>query len=384
MAPRTHLRRTVKLRHIDRAVAEWLDQSKQRSDISEVIAEGTRRSHEIHGSLLLLNPGAHAEYQDAIESATNQTLKPLYTLIARHSNITHVAMLQHISPVTDTDDLQGGGENSKRSTKSLKLLYGDFGPSACKHPPDIYDFRGTYWVVLTLPTFHMIWAPRWTFCHPARLKERTKILQSSLELDEANLHSSEQGAISAVDLNGTLGSSAFSFLGTGVSRVLLWERDPWKVESIARGAAKNHFTIRRNLEPVFGDIRLWVFTEDNTMAPKFLQQAKDHFPPIRYVTCSIQSNMRRTLEVATQVLDVYSGGWIFVLSDHETCDGIEQLAEQTKQQIKIYTEKRRTDDERTSWACNLLRINPSRGFTGLSSVVFTISVLPWTPSTSLH
>uniref|UniRef100_A0A8H7NDZ7 tRNA(Phe) (4-demethylwyosine(37)-C(7)) aminocarboxypropyltransferase n=1 Tax=Bionectria ochroleuca TaxID=29856 RepID=A0A8H7NDZ7_BIOOC len=148
-----------------------------------------------------------------------------------------------------------GEENVLRSPSGLRMLHGDFGPSAPVGPgggPAEEDFERALWVSTKQNGIYQTWAPRWTMFSRGNAGHD----------------------VWAADLYGGIGYFVFSYASLGM-RVLCWEINPWSVEGLRRGALANRWTIRvvqgdelqlPAEDLIRGGEQIVVFLEDNQKA----------------------------------------------------------------------------------------------------------------------
>lgn len=252
-------------------------------------------------------------------------MQSLYELIASRLSVTHIAKLGPI-PVEDSKmGLSHTVLNMLRSPTQFQPLYGSFGDYV-PHPTNPTALPETLWVTVKQNGIHQCWAPLYTMFSQGNITEKTRLLSRLLE---------DQGVIvpagsAAVDLYAGIGYFSFCYAKAGFNKVLCWELNPWSVEGLRRGAAKNKWRSRSLVNPdgsnspeqedvpvAGGDDTILVFHEDNVHAAERIHALRKDLPPIRHVNCGLLPSSEAVWKPSLAILDAQLGGWIHV---HENID----------------------------------------------------------------
>ncbi|KAI8634461.1 hypothetical protein F5Y19DRAFT_470647 [Xylariaceae sp. FL1651] len=337
----------IKRNPIETAITSWYERYAalltNRYEASDLIAQAPKR-WTVYGVLVLLPAGSftsqtwrnvldlvaksppsrmigdNQKRNDSNENtgATTSLWMMILDEISRLSiaKLTHLAANEGIPLHSNIrSDGTEGSENILRSPSSLRMLHGDFGPSALStstsesntvHPEanggaiqtgkvTEDDFTRAFWVSTKQNGITQTWAPRWTMFSRGNIKEKARLLNfhnvCGMEINSGHLLHREipvkqrRDAI-AVDLYAGIGYFAFCYAALGF-RVLCWELNPWSVEGLRRGAKANGWSVRvissvdernseeeeRMMREVLGSNEtIVVFQEDNTRAASRIKQ----------------------------------------------------------------------------------------------------------------
>ncbi|CAG9938868.1 unnamed protein product [Clonostachys rosea f. rosea IK726] len=250
-------------------------------------------------------------------------------LLARKagSELTHLAVTEGIPLLKEGDEQ--GEENVLRSPSGLRMLHGDFGPSAPVGPgggPAEEDFERALWVSTKQNGIYQTWAPRWTMFSRGNVKEKARLLEFKLPPTGQAGHD-----VWAADLYGGIGYFVFSYASLGM-RVLCWEINPWSVEGLRRGALSNRWTVRvvqgdelqlPAEDLIRGGEQIVVFLEDNQKALGRIRslQASGSAGEIRHVNCGFLPTSEATWKPAWDMTCQSSETW-FHFHENVGADGI--------------------------------------------------------------
>lgn len=316
-----------------RAVNAWLDGFS-----SELLGSLKVSPHELLAAL----PEIHAQYhpllilsktaftsdswRKVVQGVELQLMQDLYKEITKAFQVTHLALNGLIPLIINGEDNLAGTVNILRSPSQFQPLYGDFGEMTSGPPTDI-DFAQALWVSTKQNGIFQCWAPLYTMFSQGNVTEKQRLL-NSLQGNSQEINPIESAA---VDLYAGIGYFAFSYAMAGFKKVICWELNPWSVEGLRRGAAKNKWNVasiqrdrvdaddngRLNLE---GDENIIVFEEDNTYAVRRIHAMREQLPPVRHVNCGLLPSSRAVWHDAITILDPSLGGWIHVhenIANHE-------------------------------------------------------------------
>jgi tRNA wybutosine-synthesizing protein 2 len=319
---------------MDRAVNEWsrgLVPALTQPEIKDLTKQ-LGRSYTVYGSLLLLpNVPPESASWPVVDQHGSRTRSDLFSQVAKHMKITHIASTKPIPPCNDDEQ---GSENIVRTPAKFTPLYGDFGPPMSDFAPTDHDFDKEYWTTAKQNGISQTWAPRRTMFSRGNIKEKARILNLP-SVSGVVVEGDESGeGCAAVDLYAGIGYFAFSYLKAGVGKVLCWDLNPWSIEGLRRGAAANKWrsiTYERGVvlaDMAGDDARLLIFNASNVFAVEMVEAMRKELSPIRHVNCGLLPTSRGSWETAFMVLDPRTRGWIHV---HENFD--EREIEQKSQQV---------------------------------------------------
>lgn len=260
-------------------------------------------------------------------------LTPLWTSILSNisqqsrSPLTHLAINDgiplHLPPDQDNNNnnnppVQEQQENLLRRPTNLLPLHGSFGPATFPPPsPSPADFSSALWVSTTQNGLAQTWAPRWTMFSRGNVKEKARLLAfHSPSSIETRAPVQLRGKL-AVDLYAGIGYFVFSYARLGL-RVLCWEVNPWSVEGLRRGAARNGFSVRvvGAGEEVGGadegeeEEQIVVFLEDNARAAARLRAMGVGRGEVVHANCGLLPSSEGSWRTAWEAVE--GGGWVHV------------------------------------------------------------------------
>lgn len=268
--------------------------------------------------------------------------------------ITHIAMNAPIAPTLSEVDVENEKDNVMRSPVHFKELHGDFGPVSllatnASEPTD-EDFEAAFWVETSqLTGIKQVWAPRWSMFSRGNVREKARILgfaehNSSFfpGLTEQELGEPIAG-VDVVDMYVGIGYFAISYLKKGVRRVFGWDINPWSIEALRRGCARNGFEcevvkigdkldadgVERTAEHVQQtlirrkDVRCIAFLGNNQTAGDTIaaitRKHRDGTPllNVRHCNLGLLPSSENSWPQAVKAMDCLKGGWLHV---HENAD----------------------------------------------------------------
>ena len=256
--------------------------------------------------------------------------------------LTHLAINEAIPRLQHQD---AASENILRSPTGLKTLYGDFGPVSCAPgrdgeaaAPSSDDFDAAFWVSTRQNGLTQTWAPRRTMFSRGNIKEKARLLA----FDEPATHPRTAWA---VDLYAGIGYFVFSYAQRGL-RVLCWELNPWSVEGLRRGAARNGWSVRvvqgadlarPTAEMVGGDERIVVFLEDNREAGRRLRDLRSAGVAldVSHVNCGLLPSSQPSWRCAWEALAPAGEGWLH-LHENIGVQDIEDRRAQVQQLLRAW------------------------------------------------
>ncbi len=274
--------------------------------------------YTIYGCMLLLSHSAFTgpSWDDLVWKYCNEDdWDVLYRLLAEYLKITHIAINKPI-PL----DNSHGQENVLRAPQNFTPLYGDFGPTTCSSPPTQDHFDAAFWVTAKQNDVYQTWAPRWTMFSRGNISEKARLLALPSVLEAVGQGREDGRGCAAVDLYAGIGYFAFSYLKTGVGKVVCCDINAWSIEGLRRGAVANKWEYAVCGGQSEGDVtamggseaRLLIFQESNEHAASRVLQLRDELPPVRHVNCGLLPTSRDSWQTAVEVLDREQGGWIHV------------------------------------------------------------------------
>jgi tRNA wybutosine-synthesizing protein 2 len=310
---------------IHSAVSTWLSSlgsvHVQGDHESEDLVTAAPKRFTIYEPMVLLPSGSFAQpvWSSLLRSINGEARSKLWSLIlgelsrsATKTTLTHLAINDGIPPQQEDDD----AENILRSPVGLRMLHGDFGPSApVALDWDAEDFEKALWVSTKQNGIQQTWAPRWTMFSRGNVKEKARLLGFRWgQRDDAET--------CAVDLYAGIGYFVFSYASLGL-RVLCWELNPWSVEGLRRGAMANRWSVKvvqgadlaRPTEELVQDgERIVVFLEDNQKALGRIRSLQSSTVAvareIRHVNCGFLPTSEPTWRAAFEATDQSSDSWL--------------------------------------------------------------------------
>ncbi|EJT79294.1 tRNA wybutosine-synthesizing protein 2 [Gaeumannomyces tritici R3-111a-1] len=283
---------------ITAAVTEWLATTSHSSSSSldddptrQLLLDSAPKRWVVYEPMVLLPSGSFASdaWRAALAGsgaadASRLWAAVLAALSARSPTtpLTHLAVNEGIPPLSAGGR---GGENVLRSPSGLRILHGDFGPAAVVVDDDegvVSDdnFDRAFWVSTRQNDICQTWAPRWTMFSRGNVKEKARLL--------GLVTTTRNGW--AADLYAGIGYFTFSYVRLGL-RVLAWELNPWSVEGLRRGAARNGWRVRvvrgaadlaRHTAELVGEgegdeggVRIVVFQESNEQAARRVAELRE-------------------------------------------------------------------------------------------------------------
>lgn len=305
-----------------RAVKQWakeLDEAPSDDTLND-ISKHLNKSYTIYGTMLVLPPILFDSKQwKTITEHGSQATQQLYSCIAQHLKISHIACTK---PIPLQDDTQQA-ENVIRSPKNFTPIYGNFGPDTCSDPPSVEDFYAAYWVTAKQNGIAQTWAPRWTMFSRGNISEKQRMLElPSVKATVVEGQEDSRGC-AAVDLYAGIGYFTFSYLKAGFSKVLCWDLNPWSTEGLRRGATANkwQYTVSDGqmslVDMARSDGKCLIFNESNEHAASKVSTMRADLPPVRHVNCGLLPTSKDSWKIAFAVLDPVMGGWVHV---HENFD----------------------------------------------------------------
>lgn len=285
-------------------------------------------SYSIYPPLLLLPPNTFTSPSWTLFLASHplqsRTLHPLWHHLSTSLKVTHIAINSPI-PLQSSSSA-----NILRSPVNITPLHGDFGPAPTSRTltaPTQKDFEDALWVSTVQNGITQVWAPMYTMFSRGNIREKTRLLQLS------SITSLSNAGAAVVDMYAGIGYFAFSYRAAGMRPVIGFELNPWSVEGLRRGAAKNGWAVKIYKEGEGGnmdlgrggdgDVDFHIFLQSNVHAVSLLTpylQAKST-PPIRHINLGLLPHSRNTWRDAVQLLDRKAGGWVHA---HENV-GVEEI-----------------------------------------------------------
>jgi tRNA wybutosine-synthesizing protein 2 len=284
---------------------------------------------------------------------------------------------QQSNPLNDDEkQKEEDEENVLRAPLHLTPLYGAFGPPptpARQMHPTAQDFEDALWVETVQNGISQVWAPLYTMFSRGNIREKSRILNlesvrgcvpPSLvpapqkpvisEDSEApdQVTRQDEGA-TALDLYAGIGYFAFCYRRAGIRKVLCWELNPWSVEGLRRGAARNRWRtavveppprsppsasgsssavdgtdwktndLLDSREVQEADFVVFRDTNENALeAIAYLAWGEEkRVLPIRHVNCGFLPSSSLSWRTAVRAVDSEMGGWIHA---HENV-GVEDI-----------------------------------------------------------
>ncbi|KAL8409505.1 hypothetical protein RB594_007809 [Gaeumannomyces avenae] len=338
---------------ITAAVTEWLATASHGGSSSldgptrQLLLDSAPKRWVVYEPMVLLPSGSFASdaWRAALAGsgaadASRLWAAVLAALSARSPTpLTHLAVNEGIPPL----NAEGrGGENVLRSPSGLRMLHGDFGPDTTTTTDDraaVSDdnFDRAFWVSTRQNGICQTWAPRWTMFSRGNVKEKARLLG----LPATAVTTTANGHGWAADLYAGIGYFTFSYARLGL-RVLAWELNPWSVEGLRRGAARNGWRVRvvrgaadlaRHTAELVGEgegdeggVRIVVFQESNEQAARRVAELRETSAvDVRHVNCgflpSSAPSWRAALDMAAGNGRGGGDGWLHL---HENV-GVAQI-----------------------------------------------------------
>ncbi|KAI4725622.1 hypothetical protein E4T49_06608 [Aureobasidium sp. EXF-10728] len=215
----------------------------------------------------------------------------------------------HAEKDTSTELLRPHSEEASSHTEATVVC--------SKEQPSQDDFDNAVWVSMKQNGITQYWAPRYTASPCHNISESARILRMPSLKTTAAAHNTHKGC-TAVDLSAGIGSFAFSYAAAGVQKLLCWDANPWSIEGLRRGAARNNWNIQVHHEDqtenqtvkVHSRTRLVAFVESGDKAAARIHGLRRSLPPVRHVYCAIPPESGGLLASAAAALDPILGGWI--------------------------------------------------------------------------
>jgi tRNA wybutosine-synthesizing protein 2 len=289
----------------------------------------------LYSPMLLLPSAAFSSdtWKSFLSGVSTEDCRRLYSSIASHFNITHIARNAPIPADIESNSPNGTSRsNFMRSPVNIIPLYGDFGPRAPIPIPIKADFDAALWVSIKQNGIDQVWAPLHTMFSRGNITEKARIF---------DLASNNEQKFSAVDLYSGIGYFSFSYAKAGASVVLGWEINPWSVEGMRRGAERNGWSVE-----VVKDLDTWhpspdqvtkiqIFEMDNNTSTEVVERLRGSISPVSHVNCGLLPTSKGSWESAVQILDPILGGWIHIHENFRNNEILEKAkeVEQVVQQI---------------------------------------------------
>ena len=306
------------------AIGTWARKSPLHLDsrnisIRQLLDEGIA-VHALYRPLLILHKEALASktWTELIGNFQLSLLQDLYQEIASAFGVTHIAINGPIPLAYNEIDNPSRRPNVLRSPSLFQPVFGDFG-KLLSRPPAKDDLSRTLWVATKQNDIFQCWAPLYSMFSQGNVGEKHRLLRFIRE-NRQEISPSES---TAVDLYAGIGYFAFSYAKAGFEKVICWELNPWSVEGLRRGAAKNKWAVLSiqgdSVEPddswrldLKGQETIVAFEEDNAQAARRIRTLRQQIPPVRHVNCGLLPTSRAVWEDALAILDPSLGGWIHV------------------------------------------------------------------------
>ncbi|KAI1438977.1 S-adenosyl-L-methionine-dependent methyltransferase [Xylaria sp. CBS 124048] len=334
---------------IEAAITTWHEtlapHVRDHHGLHNLIAHAPKR-WTAYGPLVLLPAGSFTSpaWRGILEPPANADDDPLIsasltllwmTILACISGtpvpkLTHLAINEGIPLHVKAGE---GNENILRSPSGLRMLHGDFGPSAplTEGTSNDTNFERAFWVSTKQNGITQVWAPRWTMFSRGNITEKARLLRFH-ESDDKALSVGEGSAPLAIDLYAGIGYFAFSYAMLGC-RVLCWELNPWSVEGLRRGAEANGWRVRVIIpsddgvgddvlrDVLAGEDRLVVFLEDNSRAAERIRRLDElsetaerrralRLEDVVHVNCGLLPSCRGSWETAWEAAAQTPRAWI--------------------------------------------------------------------------
>ena len=310
---------------IESAITSWADALPEEFVDSlslsvERLLDAAPKRWVVYPPMLLLPSGSFGpDFLARTETLEKKHLDALWAEILSHVGkregkgvLTHLAVNSGI-PLNRTHGERE--ENVLRSPTGLLMLFGDFGPDVSGDwRPGKKDFENAFWVSTKQNGITQVWAPRWTMFSRGNVKEKARLLafHSGDQVEMRRLGRSELGEQIAVDLYAGIGYFVFSYVRTGMGKVLGWELNPWSVEGLRKGAIANGWSVKvvRDDESwVDGGERIVVFEEDNQKALGRLKSMRPGTSgSVSHVNGGLLPTSQASWEMSLNILE--QSGWL--------------------------------------------------------------------------
>lgn len=212
------------------------------------------------------------------------------------ATITHFAVNK---PIVETDIL--------RRPFNLVPLYGDFGPEPSEDLfdlPESGDLHDAFWCHAVQNGIYQTWAPRYTMFSRGNIKEKKRVLDTFKNLE----------GLVVMDFYAGIGYFTLSYLANNAT-LLCWELNPWSIEGLVRGLAKNgykykliregeNFSRAQYDELVAAGVRAFVFHESNENVS--LRLAQWGQLPISHVNLGLLPSLQASWPIVKEVRDRFS------------------------------------------------------------------------------
>lgn len=288
--------------------------------------------YNVYPPLLLLHYGTLSDYLKDDRFISH--LPSLYRSLSEVFGVTHIALNAPIPASNSETDISStdaaehliSQPNILRSPTNITPVYGDFGPALpTSHIPTAANFKAAFWCLTKQNAIYQSWAPRYTMFSRGNVSEKTRIYELTSSRVQSELEDAFPSYVpersTAVDLYAGIGYFAFSYVKSGVAKVVCWEINPWSVEGLSRGARMNKWsavTFRENefVDDTMLDVvkhenpRILTFQESNEHATARIKRLRGHLPPVRHVNCGYLPSSKASWKTAVAAVDPRSGGWI--------------------------------------------------------------------------
>lgn len=330
------------------AVSEWfnsLSKPAKNNATFEDISMHIPSSYNVYGPLLELPPqafGPDSSFQNLLRLEPSD-ISNLYKTIADRMRVSHIARRQPIpAKVTSPNDQNRAhpNDNVLRSPLSIQPLHGDFGPVILPGiDPTELQLDQTFWAFNRQNGIWQVWAPLHTMFSQGNIKEKARIKELA-----GRSFDGPPELFTAVDLYAGIGYFAFSYCSSDLcDRVLCWELNPWSVEGLKRGAAKNKFSVTQvpceeasdQLDDLLraASSDLVIFNEDNANALERIELIRPYLTPVRHINCGLLPTSRESWRTAVQAL-APDYGWIH-LHENLAEDGMDGLVKEITKQVEV-------------------------------------------------
>ncbi|KAL8924057.1 MAG: hypothetical protein Q9172_002856 [Xanthocarpia lactea] len=315
-----------------RALREWLDLLELKgvtaSATPNFFLDDCRWTYTLYSPMLLLpsNLLSNESWRQLLAGPLQPHLPELWCIICKKLKVTHIAINKPIPAKASTaSDGEMSEPNILRSPTDLTPLHGDFGKANL--PPTEENMPCAFWVSTVQNDITQVWAPMYTMFSRGNIGEKTRLLNILPPTSAYGVEafSRKSSGSSAVDLYAGIGYFAFSYVKAGLKPVLCWELNGWSSEGLKMGAKRNGWTTKVVQENWYRDDmlshedhddtesvseHLLIFNESNSNAAKRVEALRSQIAPVRHVNCGYLPSSSGSWDVAVQVLDPLTGGWI--------------------------------------------------------------------------